>query len=266
MKLYYKHHGKSFQDDWERVSRLYSASMLSTTFEAPKPVSLQAEKQTIVYEHLPEGQLLAYYFFRVLIQPWRTSAFNDLEKVFYKIGCSLAQFHRYYESPYSKTVRLDFSAIDGLSGSIINQIEKVLDNAPIVGFHGDFGTGNVWLRGSDCMPIILDPIPSLFCPDSHGGKSSIYYDVGHMVSVLSCVYPLWVVPFIKWNRINLAISMFIHGYEEESKLVLDRSALYGVALWLTDAYLKSMRQSIRNNIRSRFIVSRRGYLIEEILS
>lgn len=248
------------------MSGLYEASRQATEFDAPRPVNLHIAEAVIDYEHFPEGGLLAYTLFRTLVFR-RRHGMMRLIRIFGRVGRALAQLHRYMRLADSTTMTLDFSHTAGLSNEAVCKITQTLDKSPSLAFHGDFGTGNIWIRKCDDKPYIFDAIPSRFCPDSTVSAASIYYDIGHMVSTLWCVYPLWIYPFIDDRPIVECINAFVTGYRDEAECDLDRSMIFATAVFVSDAYAGQMSKdvnSIRRIMRREFLRRRRKALLNEV--
>ena len=184
------------------------------------------------------------------------------------VGSALADLHAHLLLPGTQLQCAGLEDTQGIDARTRAHISRAFDSAEVRCFHGDFGTGNVLVGDEQGVPIIIDPVPSRFCPDRRASRASIYYDLGHMTSTLYGVYPLWTYPLLDSVRLEPAVEAFLTGYESTSSLSIDRTVVYGVALWLYDAYVVGIHATdgIRwKAVRRRFHKSRRAALLREVI-
>ena len=267
LNYFRKHHGSSCQEDWERVVMLHQAALMSDRFTSPKPLALHIEGQSIDYELLPVGRLLAHEIFKHIITS-RNKRIVNLCAIMESVGRALAQLHRYYKLSRSSEMKFNINNVSWLSEKRLADISNIVARSAHAYFHGDFGTGNIWISKQSSTLVIIDPIPSMYFPDKSAYRASIYYDIGHMVSTLWCIYPLWLYPFINWKVPKLLISSFLRGYDLESQQQpLHRPAVIFFAVWILDAYMKKKKAQFTGPsgcLRKQLYLWRRESLIEEI--
>lgn len=266
MKYYRKYHGESCYQDWHRVLGLYQASLNSPSFKASKPLAFNLDKGTIDYEPFPKGEVLAYCLFKALITR-RKSNISKINNIFFTIGQALAQFHQNFKLSDNDSFEIKLPKEIYFDECKLNYIKTKLNNSKFAHCHGDFGTGNIWIPDCGKFSFLFDPIPSTFFPDQTANKTSIYYDIGHMISTLWFVYPLWIYPLIDWKIPKILISSFLHGYEKESNQPLDKVVVFYMAIWMIDAYIRKNKKTftgVRGSMRNYLYLKRRASLVEII--
>jgi len=239
MEAFLKRHGDSWRDDWARACRLHeAASRAAGAFRAPRPLRPVPEAKAILYEPLPPGETLARRLARELSSstPARPATLELLGRV----GAALAALHRHLEPVAQREAVLDPGPVPDLPADRKREAEAAFAAAPVRALHGDFGTSNVWIATDSEEIVLLDPVPSRFCPDRAAGRASAYHDVGHMASTLWGVHPVRAHLGADWSRAASWIEAFLEGYERTSGVALDRRAVDVAALCLLDAYLASL--------------------------
>jgi hypothetical protein len=229
---YIKFHGDNIDADWERVVRLWEATRGYAEFNAPRPLRLISELQSIAYERLPEGCQLAQLLMRKRTTP---ASEQFLLKTLHAVGMALASFHSrsnpvndqlLYLNPKPKFV--EFAALDEYA-------MDVSQSASAATLHGDFGSGNVWVDASGKI-WLFDPLPSKFTTDRSAGKASIYVDVAHMIASLWAGYPLSVLASIRRLPRLAWIKAFAAGYSDYYEKALSVPAAMTIAATILDSY------------------------------
>lgn len=263
--IFIKYHGDRYREDMKRVLGMHQASLVSQKFLFPRPLDVLHDKQAIVYERLPPGQPLARYLYSQGLILRREDAHSL--RLMYSVGQALASVHKYLQPLSTETIRIDLPQITALPDWDYQCIEKELSKAPLAAFHGDFSLSNIWLCKSDHQLVIIDPIPSRFCPNRNAGKTSIYYDIAHMLNHLWFVYPLWLLPFFNWDRPHSWVEAFLKGYEAKYEIKLHRYTVFSVTLWIFDLYFKYWKTEnklfLQRVVRNYFTKRRRIKFIQQ---
>jgi len=241
-----KQHGSNVVEDWQRAEHLYEA-LRSTPFRAPKPLFLNNSAETISYEFLPEGQMLTAVL-NSEIMMFRKER-SEVARTMLRVGEALAEIHANMKPISDDVLNIDFSSINGVRRDLVVAAQLIVETSETVATHGDYSHCNIWLT-SDQKIWVIDPIPATFLPKTRIGMSSIYLDLGSMVSCIWAAFVPWRHTFAKWDRAKTWIAAFLEGYSLVSNEAIDKLALAMSALYITEKYVDELEstQSRRHNL------------------
>jgi hypothetical protein len=221
-RLFTKAYRNDVMLEYEKAQRIYTASLKSRHFLAPRPLCVVEDYSLIVWEYLP-GLVNLRQFLLETRHP-ANIARGLHQTVLQSCGHALATIHLCLDPKHDVEQHLPDTTFETRFPDLSLHVKEVLKRAPVRPLHGDFGCANICVsckEGEVPRVVVFDPSPNAFqyrqAQSSLTG--SIYFDLSLLIASLNS-NPTF---YFRYSKDTLFLAEeFLHGYEQEASCAVDK--------------------------------------------
>lgn len=229
-KVFVKTYDEGVSAHFRKGQQIHRASEASGEFVAPRPLFMVAERELILWEHLPGLVNLRKF----LLETARARTGDEEERratLFERCGKALAAIHSAVD-PGHTAGETGFSARCAKAWSVLSDhVSAHLDRSKRSFLHGDYGCANAFVSvfaDGDPRIVIIDASPNRFLYDSAGADvyGTIYLDLANFVASLNsrtAFYWRFRKRLPDWTK------RFVTAYESAGGSALDMATVYATA-------------------------------------